>query len=134
MDDLLQIRRDVGGILIFDQALRIHANAAIGMIKRRGPIFMVSAGQIGFVESFGFLVLDAPDAAKVMIAIRTNGRVVRAVFGPARVVVDGGLVVEIDHVKSAIGTDARVNRAEPKIAAGDKFGFRARWIFAGDES
>ncbi len=63
------------------------------------------------------LVLHAPDAGEVMIAIRAHRGVGGAVDRAAGVVVDHRLVVEIDHVERAVGSDARLDRAEPQVAA-----------------
>ena len=79
-------------------------------------------------------MLHAPDAAEVMVAIGPSGGVVRAVCRAARVVVNCGLIVKIDHVKRAIRTDARVDGAEPEIATGDELGFLPARLLAGDVS
>src|SRR5438094_9776927 len=82
-------------------------------------------------QFLGVLVLHAPDAAKMMVAVGPRGGVVRAVRGAARVVVDGGLVVIVHDVQRAVGPDAGVNRPEPKVSARDKLGFLAARLFAG---
>ena len=79
-------------------------------------------------------MLHAPNAAEVVVPVRPRGRIVRAVRGTARVVVNGRLVVKIDQVKRAVGTDARVDRAEPEVGAGDELGLLAAWFLAGDVS
>jgi hypothetical protein len=80
-------------------------------------------------KNFGVLVLHAPDAGKVVIAIGPDGGVGRAVQRAAGVVVNDGLVVEIDDVERAVGADAVFDGAEPQIGAANKFRFFAAFFF-----
>ena len=75
------------------------------------------------------LMLHLPDAAKVVIAIRTHRRVGRTVHRTTRVVVDDGLIVEIDDIKRTIGTDAILDGTEPEVFAADELGFFATGFF-----
>ena len=77
----------------------------------------------GTTISFGFFVLDAPDAAEVVVAVGADGGVGGAVVGAAGVVVDDGLVVEIEEVEGTVRADAGFDGAEPEVAAADEFGF-----------
>ena len=70
----------------------------------------------GTVELRRLLVLHAPDAAEVMIAIGADGGVRRTVQRPARVVVDDGLVVEVDDVERAV----RARRASRSAGTRDR--------------
>ena len=85
----------------------------------------------GSVELRRLLVLHAPDAAEVVVAIGPHRGVGGAVLRPARVVVDDGLVVEVDDVERAVGTDARFDRAEPHVAAAHELGLLAALLFFG---
>src|ERR1044071_3022452 len=69
----------------------------------------------------------------MVVTIGPGGGVVGAVGGAAGVVMDGGLVVEVDDVEGAIGADARMDGAEPEVGAGDELGFFAAWFLCGDE-
>ena len=93
-------------------------------------------GEIGpvegrHVELRRLLVLHAPDAAEVVVAVGADGGVDRVVLRPARVVVDHGLVVEIDDVERAVGTDARLDGPEPHVAAAHELGLLATGFLRG---
>src|SRR3984957_802864 len=103
------------------------------MSERFDKFDRIGLVQIRDVELFGVVVLDAPDAAEVMVAIGAEGFVaLRVVARAARVVVDDGLVIEIEDVERAVGTDTLVDGTEPEVAAGDEFFFEAVGIFTGD--
>ncbi len=72
-------------------------------------------------EFCGLFVLHSPDAAEVMVAVRTDGSIGGSVLRPTGVVVNDGLVVEVDHVEGAIGADSGFDRTEPEVLAADKF-------------
>ena len=57
-------------------------------------------------------MLHLPDAAVVVVAVGADGGVGGAVGGAAGVVVDDGLIAEIDDVERTIGTDAILDGAE----------------------
>ena len=63
-----------------------------------------------------------------MVAIRTNGGVGGTVLGPAGVVVHDRLIVKIDEVECAIGTDAGFDGAEPEVGTADELGFLASFF------
>src|SRR3954465_14105692 len=77
-------------------------------------------GQIGNLQFLAFLVVDPPNAAEIMIAIRTNGSVSRPMARSTRVVMNHGLVIKIADVKRAIRPDACLNRTEPHISPRDE--------------
>src|SRR5687768_18587396 len=109
-----------------------HASPAVRMLQ--SLYLVIDAREGSFRQLLRLLVLNAPDAAEMMIAIGTNRGVARAMFRSASVIVNGGLVVEINHVKRAIRSDATVNRAEPKIGAGDELGIFAAFFLGREES
>src|SRR5687767_3505133 len=63
-----------------------------------------------------------------MVAIRTDGGVYVVMPRTARVVVDNCLVVEIEDVECAVGSEASLDGKEQEVATADEFGFA---IFAG---
>ena len=123
-----------GGVvcLAFDEeAERVHADVLCGVGERVGEGGVVGFGELGDGVAFPFAVHDAPDACEVVVAVWANGGVDAVVIGAACIVVDGGLVIEIDDVKGAIGTDADFDGSEPEVFGGDEFCFFATWFFCG---
>src|SRR6185369_934749 len=55
-----------------------------------------------FRQWFGLFVLDTPDSGEMVVAVGAHGGVIRAVFWSTSIVMDRGLIVEIDDVKGAI--------------------------------
>ena len=62
----------------------------------------VGTGEVGNSYFFGLLVIDLPDAAEVVVAVRADGGIDPVVVGAAGVVVDDGLVVKIGEVHGAV--------------------------------
>ena len=115
-DDLSERGRVAGFSRLDEKPERVVADVAVRMIERRDQlrarrIFREFRDR----ERLRLVVLHAPDAAEVVVAVRPHRRAGRAVLRAARVVVDHGLVVEIDDVKGAVGTDARLDRTPPVI-------------------
>ena len=67
------------------------------------------------------LVLHAPDASEVVVAIRPCSRVVRAMSWAAGVIVNRCLVIKIHEVERPVGSNARVDRPKPEVGSRDKF-------------
>ena len=104
----------------------VHVGAGLNGAEETREVFAIE-GDGG--QNFGVLVLHAPDAGKVVVAIGPDGGVGRAVQRAAGVVVNDGLVVEIDDVERAVRADAVFNGAEPQIGAANKFLFFAALFF-----
>ncbi len=101
------------------------------MIERFDQLAGGSLGEIGDGKLFGIAMVDAPDAAEVVVAIGTHGGVDLVVVGAAGVVVDDGLIVEVADVERAIGADADFDRAPPHVLAADEFRLLAARQFRG---
>ena len=70
-----------------------------------------------------------------MVAVGADGGVGGAVGGAAGVVVNDGLIAEIDDVERTIGADAILDGAEPEVLAADELGLLAAGLalrFVGD--
>ena len=74
-------------------------------------------------------MIDPPDPAEIMVAVWTHRGVGPVVHRPPGIIVNDGLVVEIADIKSAIGSNASFDRAEPHVAAPNEFRF-ARFVRA----
>ena len=107
--------------LLGNQTLSRLAHMDVGMLQRFQEIGGSCSREIWNVQEFALLVVHTPDAAEIMIAIRTNGSIRRAVLGAACVVVDDRLIVEVADVERAIGPDPSLDRAKPHITPGDEF-------------
>src|SRR3954453_22786317 len=90
------------------------------MLKRFDELGWACPGQIGDFQFFALLVIDTPNAAEIMIAIRPDGSIGRTMAGSARVVMHNCLVVKIADVKRAVGTNARLDRPEPHVSAANE--------------
>ena len=66
-----------------------------------------------------------------MVAVRTNGGVCGAVGWAAGVIVNDGLIAEIDDVERSVRTRADLDGAEPKVAAADELRFLATGFLGG---
>ena len=119
-------------VVLHEQTLRVLAHMAVRILQRFDQVFRRSLRDVRHLERLGLLVVHAPDAAEVMIAVRTQRRVGRAVNRSARVVVSDRLVVEVGDVKRAVGSDARVDRAEPFITSADELRFARLVRLEGD--
>ena len=84
-------------------------------------------------DLFRLLVLHLPDAAVVVVAVGADGSVGWAVGGAAGVIVNDGLIAEIDDIQRAIGTDADFDGAEPETLAADELGLLAARLAVGFE-
>ena len=121
------------GIILLDQQPRGHeTRRVVRNLQRLHQFGSAGLRQIRHRHLLRLLVIHAPDAAKVMIAIRTQRGVRRAVNGAARVVVDDGLIVEIHDVERAIRPDARVDGTEPFVASADELRFARLVRLEGD--
>ena len=104
-----------------NQAVGRHSQPAIFAGERIEPRRRVVGIERKRRQLPCLLVLHAPNARKVVIAIRTRRGIVRAVRRAARVIVHCRLIVPIDHIQSAIGSDSRMNRPKPNVGPGKKF-------------
>ena len=95
-----------------DQGLRVVA------IKLRGR------------QRLGILVLDAPNPGEVVIPIRAGSRIAGSVTRTPGVVVNGDLIVEINHVDGPVWAHAAVNGSEPIIGTGEELGLLAAVFLA----
>ncbi|CAB4583847.1 unannotated protein [freshwater metagenome] len=91
---------------------------------RVGAVVIKTAG-----DGFRLLVLHFPHAAKVVVTIRTHGGIRGAVDRAAGVVVNDGLIVEVDDIQCAVGANAVFDRAEPQVLAAHELGFLATGLF-----
>ena len=116
--------------MLDEQAVRRGAHPSIGVAQGGDQGLRVIAIELGRRQGLGLLVLDAPDAGEVMVAVGTRGGVAGSVGRAAGVVVDGDLVVEIDQVDGPVGTDPAVNGAEPVVGAREELGLLAAVFLA----
>src|SRR5258705_4129112 len=108
-DDFLERLDRLFVCLLDQQPLGVHAHVTIWIFKSLRQIADGCFREIWHLELFGFLVLHAPNAAKIMVAIGTNGSVHIVMAWTTRVVVDHGLVVEVENVKGGIPGDSRLH-------------------------
>src|ERR1041384_2317669 len=79
-------------------------------------------------------MLNPPDTREVMVAIRPHRRIIGAVPRAASVIMNRGLIIEINHVQRAVRSDPRMNRPKPKIRSRDKFWLLASRLLEGGVS
>ena len=128
-DDLSERGRVAGFSRLDEKPERVVADVTVWMIERGNQLRARRfPREFRDRERFRLVVLHAPDAAEVVVAIRPHRRAGRAVLRAARVVVNHGLVVEIDDVKRAVGTDARLDRTPPVIFPLHELGFLAAFF------
>ncbi len=91
----------------------------------------IIAIEIDLRNGFGLFVLHLPNTAIVVIAVWAYGRVGRPVHRAASVVVNNGLITEIDDIHGPIGPNHHFNGPEPQIRAGNEFRLFPIHLFGG---
>ena len=76
-------------------------------------------------------MLNLPDASEVMVTIRANRSIRRTVERAAGIVVDGRLIVEIDHIQRPVGANPCLDGAEPQVSASHKLSFLPALLLRG---
>src|SRR5688572_15941421 len=88
LHEIFQLRDGTFVGFLHQQTLGGHADPTVRMFERFDLIG--GAGEGSLRKLLSLLVLNAPDAAEVMIAIGADGGVPGAVLRPAGVIVDRG--------------------------------------------
>ena len=90
-----------------------------------GEVDFRASGEVRDLDLLGLFVVELPDAAEVVVAVRADGSVDVIVVRAAGIVVDDGLVVEVADVDGTVRADANLDGAPPHVLAADEFGFFA---------
>ena len=116
---------------LHQQSVRGHPHMRVRMLQRLRQLGGTRFRQIRHRDLLRVLVVDAPDAAKVVVAVGTYGGVDFVVVGAACVVVDDGLVVKIADKDRAVRAHADLDGPPPHVFAADELRLLAPRQFRG---
>ena len=105
------------------QSMGRQPHMAVRMRQRLQHLTRLALDQIRYGQLFRLLVLDFPDAAEIMVAVRTNRRVDPVVVRTTGVVVNDRLIVKIRQIHAPVRTDTDLNRPPPHVLTANEFRF-----------
>ena len=103
------------GVTLHQGTQGVESDDLVGMAEGRNEGADVGLGKVGMGEGLGLVMLDAPDAAEVVLAVGAHRGAGLGVKRAAGVIVGDDGRVEVQDVERAVGTELQRDRTEPMV-------------------